>query len=79
MVRERLLKSLPGICLWSSSRRNPSTRTGTAIARVQAKAKLSQNRTPAQAAHAAARLEAMEDPLTRETGRRMRAAVEASS
>lgn len=50
-----------------------------AIARVQAKAKLSQNRTPAQAAHAAARLEAMEDPLTRETGRRMRAAVEASS
>ncbi len=50
-----------------------------AITRVQAKAKLSQNRTPAQAAHAAAQLEAMEDPLTQETGRRMRAAMEASS
>ena len=50
-----------------------------AITRVQAKAKLSQNRTPEQAAQAAARLEAMEDPLTRDTGRRMRAALEASS
>ncbi|MDX1576137.1 MAG: FMN-binding negative transcriptional regulator [Kiloniellales bacterium] len=50
-----------------------------AITRVQAKAKLSQNRTPAQAAHAAARLESVEDPVTRETGRRMRAVLEASS
>ncbi len=49
-----------------------------AITRVQAKAKLSQNRAPAQAAHAAARLEAMEDRLARETGRQMRAALEAS-
>jgi len=50
-----------------------------AITRIQAKAKLSQNRTPAQAAHAAARLEAMEEPMTQETGRRMRAVLEASS
>jgi transcriptional regulator len=50
-----------------------------AITRVQAKAKLSQNRAPAQAAHAAARLEAMADPLARETGRQMRAALEVSS
>jgi transcriptional regulator len=50
-----------------------------AITRVQAKAKLSQNRTPEQAARAAAQLEAMEDPLTQETGRRMRAALEVSS
>ncbi len=49
------------------------------ITRVQAKAKLSQNRAPAQAAHAAARLEAMADPLARETGRQMRAALEPSS
>jgi transcriptional regulator len=49
-----------------------------AITRVQAKAKLSQNRAPAQAAHAAARLEAMADPLARETGRRMRAAPDTS-
>jgi len=48
-----------------------------AITRVQAKAKLSQNRTPGQAAHAAARLEAMDDPLAQETGRRMRAALAA--
>jgi transcriptional regulator len=50
-----------------------------AITRVQAKAKLSQNRASAQAAHAAARLEAMADPLARETGRHMRAALEVSS
>jgi transcriptional regulator len=50
-----------------------------AIARIQAKAKLSQNRTPAQAAHAAARLQALEDPMTQETGRQMRAAAEAAS
>lgn len=50
-----------------------------AIARVQAKAKLSQNRTPAQAAHAAARLQAMEDPMTHEIGRRMQTVLEASS
>lgn len=50
-----------------------------AIARVEAAAKLSQNRTPAQAAHAAARLEAAPAPLVRETGRRMRAALEAGS
>ena len=50
-----------------------------AITRIQAKAKLSQNRTPAQAAHAAARLEAMEDPMTQETGRQMRTVVEALS
>ena len=50
-----------------------------AITRVQAKAKLSQNRTPEQAGHAAARLEVMEDPLTRDTGRRMRAVLEAAS
>jgi len=50
-----------------------------AITRVQAKAKLSQNRTPAQAAHAAARLEAMEEPMTQETGRQMRAVAEAAS
>ncbi len=50
-----------------------------AISRVQAKAKLSQNRAPAQAAHTAARLEAMADPLARETGRQMRAALEPSS
>jgi transcriptional regulator len=50
-----------------------------AITRVQAKAKLSQNRAPAQAAHAAACLQAMADPLARETGRLMRAALEASS
>lgn len=50
-----------------------------AITRVQAKAKLSQNRTPAQAAHAGARLEAMEDPMTQETGRQMRTVVEALS
>jgi transcriptional regulator len=50
-----------------------------AITRIQAKAKLSQNRTPAQAAHAAARLEAMGEPMTRETGRRMGAVLEASS
>ena len=50
-----------------------------AITRVQAKAKLSQNRTPAQAAHAAAQLEAMEDPMVRETGHRMRAALETAS
>jgi len=50
-----------------------------AVTRVQAAAKLSQNRTPAQAAHAAARLEASDDPLARETGRRMREAPEARS
>jgi transcriptional regulator len=50
-----------------------------AITRVQAKAKLSQNRTPAQAAHAGARLEAMEEPMTQETGRQMRTVVEALS
>lgn len=50
-----------------------------AITRIRAAAKLSQNRTPAQAAHAAARLEASDDPLARETGRRMRAAPEARS
>lgn len=50
-----------------------------AITRIEAAAKLSQNRTPAQAAHAAARLEASDDPLARETGRRMRAALEARS
>ncbi len=50
-----------------------------AITRVQAKAKLSQNRAPAQAAHAAACLQAMADPLARETGRQMCAALEASS
>jgi transcriptional regulator len=50
-----------------------------AITRIQAKAKLSQNRTPAQAAHAAARLQAMEDPMTHEIGRRMQTVLEASS
>jgi transcriptional regulator len=50
-----------------------------AITRIQAKAKLSQNRTPTQAAHAAASLQSMEEPMTRETGRRMRAVLEASS
>ncbi|MDX1423808.1 MAG: hypothetical protein R3322_11750, partial [Kiloniellales bacterium] len=50
-----------------------------AVTRVEAKAKLSQNRTPAQAAHAAARLEASPAPLVRETGRRMRAALEAGA
>ena len=49
-----------------------------AITRIQAKAKLSQNRTPAQAAHAAARLQAMEDPMTQETGRWMGSAMEAA-
>lgn len=49
-----------------------------AITRVQAKAKLSQNRTPAQAAHAAARLQALEDPLAQETGRRMHSALAAA-
>jgi predicted FMN-binding regulatory protein PaiB len=49
-----------------------------AITRIQAKAKLSQNRTPEQAAHAAAQLEAREDLLTQETGRQMRAALEAA-
>jgi transcriptional regulator len=48
-----------------------------AITRVEAAAKLSQNRTPAQAAHAAARLEASDDPVACEVGRRMRAALEA--
>jgi transcriptional regulator len=50
-----------------------------AITRVEAAAKLSQNRTPEQAARAAARLEASDDPLVRETGRRMRAALAARS
>jgi len=49
------------------------------IARIEAAAKLSQNRTPAQAAHAAARLEASPGPPAREIGRRMRAALEAGS
>lgn len=50
-----------------------------AITHIQAKAKLSQNRTPEQAAHAAARLEGAADPLTQETGRRMRAAAQETS
>ncbi len=50
-----------------------------AITRIQAKAKLSENRTPTQAAHAADALQAMEDPMARETGRRMGAALEAAS
>ncbi len=50
-----------------------------AITRVEAAAKLSQNRTPEQAARATARLEASDDPLVRETGRRMRAALAARS
>jgi transcriptional regulator len=50
-----------------------------AITRIQAAAKLSQNRTTAQAARAAARLEASAEPLARETGRRMRAALDARS
>ncbi len=49
-----------------------------AITRIQAKAKLSQNRTLEQAAHAAAQLEAREDLLTQETGRQMRSALEAA-
>jgi transcriptional regulator len=50
-----------------------------AITRIDAAAKLSQNRTPEQAAHAAARLEASAEPLAREIGRRMRAALEVRS
>lgn len=49
-----------------------------AVTRVQATAKLSQNRTPAQAAHAAARLQASAEASTQETGRRMSAALAAA-
>ncbi|MEE8534585.1 MAG: FMN-binding negative transcriptional regulator [Kiloniellales bacterium] len=47
-----------------------------AITRIEAKAKLSQNRDPEQATRAAAALEAADDPFARETGRLMRAALE---
>ncbi len=50
-----------------------------AITRIEAAAKLSQNRTPEQAARAAARLQASPEPLAREIGRRMGAALEARS
>ena len=46
-----------------------------AVTRIEAKAKLGQNRDPDQADRAAAALEAADDPLARETGRLMRAAL----
>jgi transcriptional regulator len=50
-----------------------------AVTRIEAKAKLSQNRDGAQAARAAVALEAADDPLVGETGRRMRAALAGSA
>ena len=49
------------------------------IARLEAKAKLSQNRAPAQAARAAAALQTAQDPLAQETGRAMARALEAGT
>ncbi len=47
------------------------------VTRLEAKAKLSQNKKPAQFAAATRALEAAEEPLARETGRWMRAALDA--
>ncbi len=49
-----------------------------AVTRTEAAAKLSQNRTPEQAARAAAALASAEDSAVRETGRRMAARLEAT-
>ena len=65
--------------LVQSRRENTRRLLSAEVARLEAKAKLSQNRTAAQAARAAAALQGARDPLVQETGRAMAAALEAET